>query len=59
MLNEFYPLNKTYVIKRDGNADTINLYTPVSMYFRKNWSQIEMFNKLKEIAETAVRYYIF
>ncbi len=59
MLNEFYPLNKTYVYKRDGSADK-NDYAPVSMYFREeNWSTEEMFDIMKEIAETAFRYYIY
>ena len=59
MLNEFYPLNTTYVYKKDGNAEA-NFYTPVSMYFRKDkWSKKEMFDKLKEIAETAVGTYIY
>ncbi|WP_258058548.1 hypothetical protein [Campylobacter hyointestinalis] len=34
--------------------------TPVSMYFRNNeWSIDEMFEIMKEIAETSLRYYIF
>lgn len=59
ILNEFYPLNKTFVFKRDGNADC-NRYSPVSMYFReKPWSVDEMFDIMKEIAETALRYYLY
>lgn len=59
MLNEFYRLNKTYVFKTDGQTD-YNAYSPVSMYFReKEWSRTEMFNINKEIAETALRYYIY
>ena len=34
MLNEFYPLNRTYVFKRDGSSDK-NHFSPVSMYFRE------------------------
>ena len=59
MLNEFYPLNRTYVFKRDGGAGH-NTFSPVSMYFREEvWTQSEMFEIMKEIAETAFRYYLF
>ncbi len=59
MLNEFYPLNKTYIFKRDGSADS-NFFSPVSLYFReKRWSIEEMFDIMKEIAETAFRYYVY
>lgn len=59
MLNEFYSLNRTYVFKRDGSSDK-NTFSPVSMYFKeKDWTQVEMFEILKEIGETAIRYYIF
>lgn len=58
-MNEFYYLNKTYVFKIDGNSEH-NKFAPVSMYFRKNeWSVDEMFEIMKEIAETSLRYYIF
>lgn len=59
MLNEFYPLNRTYVFKRDGSADH-NAYAPVSMYFREEpWTVEEMTDIMKEIAETTFRYYVF
>lgn len=59
MLNEFYYLNKTYVFKTDGDTGH-NKYAPVSMYFREaEWTQQEMFDINKEIAETALRYYLF
>lgn len=59
MLNEFYPLNRTYVFKKDGNSN-YNSFSPVSMFFREEiWSVEEMFNIMKEIAETSIRYYIF
>ena len=59
MMNEFYPLNKTYVFKKDGSSDK-NDFAPVSMYFREEqWEEEEMFNILKEIGETAIRYYLF
>lgn len=59
MLNEFYPLNRTYVFKRDGSADH-NAFAPVSMYFREaEWTEDEMFEIMKEIAETTFRYYVF
>jgi len=58
MMNEFYELNKIYVHKKDGNSDK-NDYSPVSMYFReKQWTVKEMFNILKEIAETSARVYM-
>ena len=58
-MNEFYYLNKTYVFKIDGNSEH-NKFSPVSMYFRNDeWSVEEMFNVMKEIAETSLRYYIF
>lgn len=59
MMNEFYDLNKIYVYKRDGNSD-LNSYAPVSMFFREEeWSVDEMYNVMKEIAETSIRYYLY
>lgn len=59
MLNEFYPLNKTNVFKKDGDSN-FNFFSPVSMYFREeSWSVEEMFEIMKEIAETSLRYYIY
>lgn len=59
VLNEFYYLNKTYIFKTDGNSDH-NYFSPVSMYFReRKWEVGEMFEIMKEIAETSLRYYIF
>ncbi|WP_223810446.1 MULTISPECIES: EcoRI family type II restriction endonuclease [unclassified Campylobacter] len=59
VLNEFYFLNKTYIFKADGNSN-FNYFSPVSMYFReKKWEVDEMFDIMKEIAETSLRYYIF
>ncbi|MFB5029698.1 MAG: hypothetical protein WJU30_00239 [Candidatus Phytoplasma pruni] len=56
-LNEFFNLNKTCVFKKYGDNGH-NKFSPVSMYFRENhWTQEEMFNVLKEVAETAFRYY--
>lgn len=58
-MNEFYNLNQIYVFKRDGNANA-NYFLPVSMFFReKKWSIQEMFEKMKEIAETSIRYYSY
>ena len=52
-MNEFFPLNKIYVFKKEG-------YAPVSMFFReKNWDTEELYNIMKEVAETSIRYYIF
>ncbi len=59
MLNEFYKLNETYVFKKDGNSDN-NHYAPVSMYYQSNqWTVDDMYHVMKEIAETALRYYLF
>lgn len=59
MLNEFYPINKIYVHKQDGGNNQ-NTYAPVTMYFReKQWKIKEIFDILKEIAESSLRYYIF
>ena len=59
MMNQFYDLNKIYVFKRDGNSN-YNYFSPVSMFFRENrWSVDEMYNIMKEIAETSLRYYLF
>lgn len=59
MMNEFYPLNRIFVFKRDGNAN-YNDFAPVSMYFReKKWEVNEMRDIMKEIAETSLRYWIF
>ena len=58
-MNEFYNLNQIYVFKRDGNVNA-NYFSPVSMFFReKRWSVQEMFEKMKEIAETSIRYYLY
>ena len=59
MMNEYYPLNRTYVFKKDGSSDK-NHFAPVSMYFREpEWTREEMFEILKEVAETSLRYYLF
>ena len=59
VMNEFYNLNQIYVFKRDGNSDA-NSFSPVSMFFREEkWSVQEMFEKMKEIAETSIRYYLY
>lgn len=59
IMNEFYDLNKIYIYKRDGNSD-VNSFSPVSMYFREErWSVDEMFDIMKEIAETSIRYYLY
>ena len=59
MMNQFYNLNQIYVFKRDGDANH-NSFAPVSMFFREeSWSVDEMFDKMKEIAEASIRYYIY
>lgn len=59
VMNEFYPLNRIYVNKKDGDAN-YNKFSPVSMFFREPiWEINEMFDVMKEIAETALRYYIY
>lgn len=59
VLNEFYPINKTYVFKKEGDSNH-NSFAPVSMYFREEqWTIKEMFNIMKEIAETTLRFYLF
>ncbi|MDP3785279.1 MAG: EcoRI family type II restriction endonuclease [bacterium] len=52
-MNEFYPLNRIFVHKKEG-------YAPVSMYFReKEWSENELFEIMKEIAEASITTYIY
>lgn len=52
-MNEFYPLNKIFVHKRDG-------YSPVSLYFReKEWSESELVDVMKEIAQASIMAYIY
>jgi len=52
-MNEFYPLNRIFVFKRED-------YAPVSMFFRtEEWKEEELFEIMKEVAETSIRYYIF
>lgn len=52
-MNEFYALNRIFVFKRED-------YAPVSMFFRiESWSIEELYEIMKEIAETSIRYYIF
>ena len=59
VMNEFYHLNKIYVFKNGGNSDA-NYFSPVSMFFREErWTVQEMFEKMKEIAEASIRYYIY
>ena len=59
MLNEFYALNKVHIFKRDGSSDC-NHFAPVSMFFKTQpWKKKEMLDVLKEVGETALRYYIF
>lgn len=59
VMNEFYHLNRIYVNKKDGDAN-YNRFSPVSMFFRETiWQKEEMFEIMKEIAETALRYYIY
>ncbi len=59
MMNQFYELNKIYVFKRDGK-DTTNSYDPVSMFFREErWTREEMLERLIEIGETSLRYYLY
>ncbi|MEW6514944.1 MAG: EcoRI family type II restriction endonuclease [Pseudomonadota bacterium] len=58
LLNEFYPINKTYVLKRDGDANH-SRFAPVSMFFRtEQWSVDEMVKIMKEVAETTLRQYL-
>jgi type II restriction enzyme len=52
-MNEFYPLNRIFIHKREG-------YAPVSLYFReKEWEEGELFEIMKEIAEAAITTYIY
>ena len=49
-MNEFYSLNQIFVHKREN-------YAPVSMYFReKEWSEDELYNFMKDIAEASSTY---
>lgn len=58
-LNEFYDINKIYVNKKDSDMDHGG-FSPVSMFFRENpWTEEEMFNIMKEIAEYSFRYWLF
>lgn len=58
-LNEFYEINKIYVNKRDNDREHGG-FSPVSMYFREEaWTQEEMFDIMKEIAEYSFRYWLF
>lgn len=53
-MNEFYPLNKICVHKKDGG------YSPVSLFFReKEWQEKELFEVMKDIAEASTTTYIF
>ena len=58
-LNEFYDINKIYVNKKDNDRDHGG-FSPVSMYFREDpWTEDEMFDIMKEIAEYSFRYWLF
>ena len=59
MMKQFYNLNQIYVFKRDGDSNH-NFFSPVSMYFREErWTVDEMYNVMKEIAESSIRYYLY
>ena len=52
-MNEFYPLNRIFVSKREG-------YAPVSMFFREEeWGEDELFEIMKDIAEASCNAYIY
>ena len=52
-MNEFYPLNRIFVNKQDQ-------YAPVSMFFReREWSRIELFERMRDIAEASISAYIY
>lgn len=52
-MNEFYPLNRIFVHKREN-------YSPVSMFFReKEWTDDELFKEMKEISEASINAYIY
>ena len=52
-MNEFYPLNRVFVHKRES-------YAPVSMYIREKESkENELFDIMKEIAEASITTYIY
>lgn len=52
-MNEFYPLNRIFVHKKEG-------YSPVSLFFReKEWEEQELFEHMKEIAEASITTYIY
>ena len=58
-LNEFYDINKIYVNKKDNDREHGG-FSPVSMFFREEpWSEEEMFDIMKEIAEYSFRYWLF
>ena len=57
VLNDFYNLNKVIVFKKDPQLEN-GKYSPVSMMFRyKPWTVDDMYEHMKEIAETSFRYY--
>ncbi len=52
-ISDIFILNRIFVFKREG-------YSPVSMFFRvEKWEVKELFEIMKEVAETSIRYYIF
>ncbi|MCR5060184.1 MAG: hypothetical protein K6A80_04015 [Saccharofermentans sp.] len=56
-LNEFYSLNRVTVFKKDKSLDD-GAFAPTSMMFRYSpWTEDEMYDHMKEIAETSFRYY--
>ena len=59
MMKQFYNLNQIYVFKRDGDSNH-NYFAPVSMFFREEkWQIEEMYQIMKEVAESAIRYYLY
>lgn len=58
LMNQLYPLNKTYVYK-DYNENGLAIGSPVSMYFREDkWNIIEMKPILIDVAKQSIDYYI-
>lgn len=57
-MNEFYPLNKTYVQKTDGDNNH-RTFAPISMYYQKEqWETERLYGLLLDVAETAIRTYL-
>lgn len=59
-MNEFYDLNKINIFTKHPSSNNHACYQPISIYYQyEAWTIDQMLPKMQEVAETAVRTYIY